>query len=156
MAACREVDMDKTSGLQLMALSRRTIVARSVAAAAGVAVLFGLVTEAAAKMSQKSVDYQDTPKNDQECSNCSLFQEPNSCTISTARSVRRVGVNSGPKSQAERERSPATIYKSDAVPPRYPTEQAGPEQRPTSSSRHVCLWHFADITTALNHVRFWG
>ena len=52
-----------------------------VAAAAGVAVLFGLVTKAAAKMSQKSVDYQDTPKNDQECSNCSLFQEPNSCTI---------------------------------------------------------------------------
>jgi hypothetical protein len=32
-------------------------------------------------MSQKSVDYQDTPKNDQDCSNCSLFQEPNSCTI---------------------------------------------------------------------------
>ena len=73
--------MGKTSGRQSMALSRRTIVARSVAAAAGVAVLFGLVTEAAAKMSQKSVDYQDTPKNDQECSNCSLFQEPNSCTI---------------------------------------------------------------------------
>ena len=73
--------MDKTSGLQLMALSRRTIVTRSVAAAAGVAVLFGLVTKAAAKMSQKSVDYQDTPKNDQDCSNCSLFQEPNSCTI---------------------------------------------------------------------------
>ena len=71
-AACREVDMDKTSGLQLMALSRRAIVTRSVAGAAGVAVLFGIVTEAAAKMSQKSVDYQDTPKNDQECSN-SLF-----------------------------------------------------------------------------------
>jgi len=75
------VDMDKTSGLQLMALSRRAIVTRSVAGAAGVAVLFGIVTEAAAKMSQKSVDYQDTPKNDQDCSNCSLFQEPNSCTI---------------------------------------------------------------------------
>ena len=73
--------MDKTSGLQLMALSRRTIVTWSVAGAAGVAVLFGLVREAAAKMSQKSVDYQDTPKNDQDCSNCSLFQEPNSCTI---------------------------------------------------------------------------
>jgi len=73
--------MDKTSGLQLMALSRRAIVTRSVAGAAGVAVLFGIVTEAAAKMSQKSVDYQDTPKNDQDCSNCSLFQEPNSCTI---------------------------------------------------------------------------
>jgi hypothetical protein len=73
--------MDKTSRLQSMALSRRTIVTRSVAGAAGVAVLFGLVTEAAAKMSQKSVDYQDTPKNDQECSNCSLFQEPNACTL---------------------------------------------------------------------------
>jgi hypothetical protein len=32
-------------------------------------------------MAQKAVDYQDTPKNDQECSNCSLFQEPNSCTL---------------------------------------------------------------------------
>ena len=73
--------MDKTSRLQSMALSRRTIVTRSVAGAAGVAVFFSLVTEAVAKMSQKSVDYQDTPKNDQECSNCSLFQEPNSCTI---------------------------------------------------------------------------
>jgi len=31
-------------------------------------------------MAQKAVEYQDTPKGDQECSNCSLFQEPNSCT----------------------------------------------------------------------------
>jgi len=73
--------MANTSVIQSTALSRRTIVTRSVAGAAGVAVLFGLITEAAAKMSQKSVDYQDTPKNDQDCSNCSLFQEPNSCTI---------------------------------------------------------------------------
>ena len=73
--------MAKISEIQSTPLSRRAIVTRSVAGAAGVAVLFGLVTEAAAKMSQKSVDYQDTPKNDQECSNCSLFQEPNSCTI---------------------------------------------------------------------------
>jgi len=72
--------MANTSEIQSTALSRRTIVTRSVAGAA-VAVFFSLVTEAVAKMSQKSVDYQDTPKNDQECSNCSLFQEPNSCTI---------------------------------------------------------------------------
>ena len=39
------------------------------------------VKEAAAKMAQKAVEYQDTPKGDQECSNCSLFQEPNSCTL---------------------------------------------------------------------------
>jgi hypothetical protein len=36
---------------------------------------------AAAKMSQKSVAYQDSPKDDQQCSNCSLFKEPNICTI---------------------------------------------------------------------------
>ena len=73
--------MEKTSGLQSMALSRRTIVTRSVAGAAGAAVLLGCVTEASAKMAQKAVEYQDTPKGDQECSNCSLFQEPNACTL---------------------------------------------------------------------------
>ena len=73
--------MDKTSGLQSMAFSRRTIVTRSVVGAAGAAVLLGLVTEASAKMAQKAVEYQDTPKGDQECSNCSLFQDPNSCTL---------------------------------------------------------------------------
>ena len=73
--------MDKTSGLQSMALSRRTIVTRSVAGAAGAAVLLGLATEVSAKMAQKAVEYQDTPKGDQQCSNCSLFQEPNSCTL---------------------------------------------------------------------------
>jgi High potential iron-sulfur protein len=73
--------MDKTSGLQSMTLSRRTIVTGSVAGAAGAAVLLGLVTEASAKMTQKAVEYQDTPKGDQRCSNCSLFQEPNSCTL---------------------------------------------------------------------------
>ena len=64
-----------------MVLSRRTIVTGSVAGAAGAAVLLGFVTEVSAKMAQKAVEYQDTPKGDQECSNCSLFQEPNSCTL---------------------------------------------------------------------------
>ena len=73
--------MDETSGLPSMVLSRRTIVTRSVAGAAGAAVLLGLATEVSAKMAQKAVEYQDTPKGDQQCSNCSLFQEPNSCTL---------------------------------------------------------------------------
>ena len=73
--------MNKTSRLQSMALSRRTIVTRSVAGAAGAAVLLGFVTEVSAKMAQKAVEYQDTPKGDQQCSNCLLFQEPNSCTL---------------------------------------------------------------------------
>jgi len=73
--------MDETSGLPSMVLSRRTIVTRSVAGAAGAAVLLGFVTEVSAKMAQKAVEYQDTPKGDQQCSNCSLFQEPNACTL---------------------------------------------------------------------------
>jgi hypothetical protein len=79
--AVKEADMANTSEVKSMSLSRRTIVTRSVAGAAGAAVLLGLVTEASAKMAQKAVEYQDTPKGDQDCSNCSLFQEPNSCTL---------------------------------------------------------------------------
>ena len=73
--------MAKSSEIRPMALSRRMIVTRGVAGAAGAAVLLGLVTEASAKMAHKAVEYQDTPKGDQECSNCSLFQEPNACTL---------------------------------------------------------------------------
>jgi len=73
--------MANTLEVQSVVLSRRTVVTRSVAGAAGAAVLLGLVTEASAKMAQKAVEYQDTPKGDQECSNCSLFQEPNACTL---------------------------------------------------------------------------
>jgi High potential iron-sulfur protein len=62
-------------------LSRRTVIVRSVACAAGAASLLGPVTEASAKMAQKIAEYQETPKGDQQCSNCSLFQEPNACTL---------------------------------------------------------------------------
>lgn len=62
-------------------LSRRTVIVRSVACAAGAASLLASVTEASAKMAQKIAEYQETPKGDQQCSNCSLFQEPNACTL---------------------------------------------------------------------------
>jgi hypothetical protein len=62
-------------------LSGRTIIVRSVACAAGAASLLGPVTEASAKMAQKIAEYQETPKGDQQCSNCSLFQEPSACTL---------------------------------------------------------------------------
>ena len=77
----REVEMAKTSRTQWRALSRRTVVIRSLACAAGAAASLAPVQEASAKMAQKAVEYQDTPKGDQECSNCSLFQEPNACTL---------------------------------------------------------------------------
>jgi High potential iron-sulfur protein len=77
-----EVEMARTSRTQWRALSRRTVVIRSLTAcAAGVAALLAPIREAAAKMAQKIAEYQDTPKGDQQCSNCNLFQEPNSCTL---------------------------------------------------------------------------
>jgi hypothetical protein len=77
----REAEMARTSRTQWLALSRRTVVIQSLACAAGAAAALAPVQEASAKMAQKAVEYQDTPKGDQECSNCSLFQEPNACTL---------------------------------------------------------------------------
>jgi hypothetical protein len=61
--------------------SRRVVLLRGAGCAAGAAAVLLPVRRAAAKMSQPSVAYQDSPKGDQECSNCSLFQEPNACTL---------------------------------------------------------------------------
>ena len=76
-----EAVMSATSEVSSRALSRRIVLLRSAGCAAGAAALLLPVKEAAAKMKQASVDYQDSPKGDQECSNCSLFQEPNACTL---------------------------------------------------------------------------
>jgi hypothetical protein len=54
---------------------------RSGACAVGAAVSLLLVREAVAKMAQASVAYQTTPKGDQQCGNCSLFQPPSACTL---------------------------------------------------------------------------
>jgi High potential iron-sulfur protein len=51
--------------------------AASVTSAAGV---IGTSTPAqAAKAPQKVVKYQDTPKGEQRCDNCELFEAPSSC-----------------------------------------------------------------------------
>jgi hypothetical protein len=73
--------MIKPSTLQSDGLSRRVILLRSAGCAAGAAASLLPLKQAVAKMSQPSVGYQDSPKGDQQCSNCSLFQEPNGCTI---------------------------------------------------------------------------
>jgi High potential iron-sulfur protein len=77
----KEADMTTTSRTSLRAMSRRTILVQSAGCAAGAAGLLLPLKEAVAKMSQKSVAYQDSPKDDQKCSNCSLFLEPNACTL---------------------------------------------------------------------------
>jgi len=74
--------MTDASQLPSREVARRIILLRSVGCvAAGAAASLLPLKQAAAKMSQPSVAYQDTPKGDQQCSNCSLFQEPDACTI---------------------------------------------------------------------------
>ncbi|HZR77384.1 high-potential iron-sulfur protein [Bradyrhizobium sp.] len=63
-------------------ISRRRVltVTLGVAGAASSAGFLGSVTPAhAAKAPQKAVKYQDTPKGDQSCENCALFEPPSSC-----------------------------------------------------------------------------
>jgi hypothetical protein len=73
--------MSARSEVPTRPLSRRIVLLHSAGCAAGAAALLLPVKQAAAKMKQASVEYQDSPKGDQECSNCSLFQEPNACTL---------------------------------------------------------------------------
>ena len=67
---------------------------------------------------RKAVEYQDTPKGDQQCSNCSLFQEPNACTLVDGEIspagwckfwVKKIWLSTGDVLQ--------THIQSDAVPP---------------------------------------
>jgi hypothetical protein len=70
------IEAEKNSSMQL---SRRCLM-YSVAYAAGATAILGTADLAsAAKMSQKAVGYQETPKGPQSCANCVLFEAPNAC-----------------------------------------------------------------------------
>lgn len=62
-------------------VSRRSLLLRGAACATGVATI--LVANAnsakANPLPKTAVNYQDTPKGDRQCSNCSLFVAPNAC-----------------------------------------------------------------------------
>ena len=61
-------------------ISRRRALAVALGAAgAGAAIVGTLAPAHAAKAPQKAVKYQDTPKGDQSCQNCALFEAPSSC-----------------------------------------------------------------------------
>lgn len=61
-------------------ISRRKVLTVAAGAVSGVGAIVGASTPAqAAKASQKSVKYQDTPKGDARCDNCALFEAPDSC-----------------------------------------------------------------------------
>ena len=62
-------------------LPRRAVL-RGAAVAVGATAVAGLGARAAmaqAKVAKTVVSYQDTPKGDQRCDNCALFQAPNAC-----------------------------------------------------------------------------
>ena len=74
--------MKELSRIEPSGLSRRTILVRGLACTAGAAALVGHVREAkAAKVSKASVGYQESPKGDQQCSNCAQFVAPNACNF---------------------------------------------------------------------------
>jgi hypothetical protein len=76
--------MTDTLQVQSCALSRRTIVLRGVACAAGATALLAPARYAhAAKFPQTSpvVAYQDSPKDSHQCDGCIQWQPPNACQV---------------------------------------------------------------------------
>ena len=65
-------------------LSRRSFCKCSTASALSAVVLFTLgpkLAVAQAKLTQKEVSYQDTPKGTQQCDKCMQFQPPSACKL---------------------------------------------------------------------------
>ncbi len=60
------------------ATNRRELLAMTLGGAA-LATLATTQANAGAKISQKSVAYQDSPKGESRCDNCKLFEAPNQC-----------------------------------------------------------------------------
>lgn len=60
-------------------IARRTLIRATGGVLLGAGLAGGTTALAQAKVSQKSVAYQDTPKGDQECDNCRLFVPPTEC-----------------------------------------------------------------------------
>ncbi len=62
-------------------MSRRhaLTVAAGMAGAATAMIIGATAPAQAAKAPQKAVKYQDTPKGDQNCEGCALFEAPSSC-----------------------------------------------------------------------------
>jgi len=67
---------------QLPSPNRRTIIFRGIACvAAGGALMSAAGNANAGKMIQSVASYQTSPKGDQNCTNCLLFQAPDACQI---------------------------------------------------------------------------
>ena len=61
--------------------SRRQVLHGAAIAAGGAVLAIAMASPAQAKMSFQASGYQTTPKGDQNCAGCSLFQNPSSCIL---------------------------------------------------------------------------
>lgn len=63
--------------------TRRIVLRAGVAAAASGAIIGAAASQAQAqqKLAKNLIMYQDTPKGDQRCDNCTHWQPPNACAI---------------------------------------------------------------------------
>ena len=65
----------------------QTIARRQLVALAGAGLLMlrarapAQAQQQQAKLSKPEAEYQDTPKNDQQCSECTKFQPPKGCSV---------------------------------------------------------------------------
>jgi hypothetical protein len=65
----------------------KSIARRQLLAAAGTGLLIlrsgaaARAQEKAPKLSKPEAEYQDTPKNDKQCSECTRFQPPKGCSV---------------------------------------------------------------------------
>src|SRR5215472_17445070 len=73
--------MTDRSCIQPIAFTRRIALAGGIGLLVGAATLVAAVRQAAAKMAPAAAAYQDAPKGDQNCSNCSLFQPTKACQL---------------------------------------------------------------------------
>lgn len=78
-------NMSNTNKAGPVQLSRRGVLRNFAMTAGGAAVLGTTLLSsrpaAAAKVSQKIVAYQDTPKGAQQCDNCAQFEAPDLCKV---------------------------------------------------------------------------
>ena len=73
--------MADQTGRSSSKVSRRSVLLQGALCAAGAATILAASANSAKAnpLPQKSVQYQDAPKGDRECSGCSLFVAPNAC-----------------------------------------------------------------------------
>ena len=64
-----------------MSVTRRVFFQASAAVIGGAGLASIGASQASAKVAQNVVQYQGTPKGDQQCSNCKWFEPPQSCKL---------------------------------------------------------------------------